>query len=62
MRATHDWDAKLGSHQENSQDLVHTSKTAGVDLADVDGVGLKKLLEDHAIVGVLSGSCHRRSA
>ena len=50
-----DRDAELGSHQQNSENLAHTSKADRVDLADVDGLDLEKLLEDHPVVCVLTG-------
>ena len=53
MRA--DRDTKFGGHQQNSENLAHTSKPDGVDLADVDGFGLKKLLEDHSVMCVFTG-------
>ena len=52
MRA--DGDTKLGGHQQNGEDLAHTSEANGVDLTDVDGLGLEKLLEDHPVVCVLA--------
>src|SRR5689334_2970826 len=52
MRA--DWDAELCSHQENCQDFVNSSDAAGIDLADADGVGLKELLEDDAVLHMLA--------
>ena len=45
----------LGSHEQNTQDLADASQTARVDLADVDGLCLKQLLEHHPVVGVLAG-------
>jgi len=53
MRA--DNDTKLGSHQQNSENLTHTSEPDGVDLADVDCFGLEKLLEDHPVMCVFTG-------
>src|SRR5450755_3525491 len=50
-----DWDAELGGHKEDRQDFVYPADTAGVDLADGNGVGLKKLLEDDAILHMLTG-------
>src|SRR5712691_2034941 len=56
-----DRDAEFGSHEENGQDFVYPADTAGVDLADADGVGLKELLEDDAILHVLTrGNSDRR--
>ena len=46
----------LCSHQENTENLAHAGKSAGVNLADVDGLRLQKLFEHHAIVRVLAGS------
>jgi hypothetical protein len=40
----------LGRHEENGKDFIDTSKTARVDLADVDSLGLEELLEDHSVV------------
>ena len=53
MRA--DRDAKLGGHQQNSENFAHAGKADGVYLADINGFGLKKLLEDHPVVCVLAG-------
>ena len=50
-----DRDAELGRHQQNGENLAHTSEADGVDLADVDGFSLEKLLEDHPVVCVLAG-------
>jgi len=47
--------AKLGCHQQNGENLAHTSEADGVDLADVDGFGLEKLLEDHPVMRMLTG-------
>lgn len=41
---------KLLGHEVHGKDLVHAAQPAGVDLAVVDGAGLKELLEDHTIV------------
>lgn len=45
-----DGDTKLGGHQQNGENLAHTSEADGVDLADIDGLRLEKLLEDHPVV------------
>jgi len=50
-----DGDTELGGHQQHSENLTHASKADGVDLADVDGFGLEKLLEDHPVMRVLTG-------
>lgn len=47
-------DAELGGHQQNSENLTHTSKADGVYLADIDGFRLEKLLEDHPVVRVFT--------
>ena len=52
MRA--DRDAELGGHQQHGEDLAYACKADGVDLADVDGLGLEKLLEDHPVMCVLT--------
>lgn len=49
-----DGDAELRRHEKDGENLVDTGKTARVDLDDVDGLGLEKLLENHPVVGVLS--------
>ena len=53
MRA--DRDTKLGSHQQNGENLTYTSKADGVDLTDIDGFDLEKLLEDHPVMCVFTG-------
>jgi len=53
MRA--DRDTKLGGHQQNSENLAHTSEPDGVDLADVNGFGLEELLEDHPVMCMFAG-------
>jgi hypothetical protein len=52
MRA--DRDAELGGHQQNGENLTHTSEADGVYLADVDGFRLEKLLEDHPVMRVFT--------
>jgi len=46
--------AEFGSHEKDAEDFADTCQTAGIDLAYVNGLGLQELLEDHAIVGMLS--------
>ena len=46
----------LLGHQENGENLVDTTKSTSIDLAIVDGVSLEELLEDDAVLAVLSGS------
>lgn len=48
-----DTNCSLRSHQENAENLTDATKTTGVNLTNVDGLGLEQLLEDHAIVGML---------
>ena len=50
-----DRDAELGGHQQNRENFTHTGETDRVDLADVDGFGLEKLLEDHPVMRVFAG-------
>src|SRR5947209_19228568 len=50
-----DRDAEFGGHEENRQVLVYSADAAGIDLADADGVGLKELLEDDAILHMFAG-------
>src|SRR6266581_1285745 len=50
-----DRNTEFGSHKENCQNLVYPANAAGIDLANTDGVGLKKLLEDDAILYMLTG-------
>ena len=49
-------DAKLGRHQQDGQDLAHSSQSTRVDLADIDSLGLQQLLEGHSVVSVFSRS------
>ena len=50
-----DRDIEFGGHEQHGEDLTHASKADGVDLADVDGFGLEKLLEYHPVVCMLTG-------
>lgn len=52
-----DGDSKLSGHEKDAQDLVNSGETARVDLADIDGLSLEKLLENHPVVRVLSRGC-----
>src|SRR3989442_359222 len=54
-RVRADRDAELGGQKENRQDFVYPADAAGIDLADGNGVGLKKLLEDNAILHMFTG-------
>src|SRR5258706_8547277 len=54
-RVRADRDAELGGHKENRQDFVYPADAAGINLADGNGVGLKKLLEDDTILHMLTG-------
>lgn len=45
----------LGGHEKYAQYFANTCQSAGVDLAYVNGLGLEKLLENHAIVGMFAG-------
>src|SRR5712691_2475786 len=50
-----DRNAEFGGHKQNRQNLVHPADAAGINLADADGIGLKELLEDDAILHMLTG-------
>lgn len=50
-----DGDSKLGRHQQDGQDLAHTSQSTRVDLTHIDGFGLQELLEGHSVVSVFTG-------
>lgn len=50
-----DRDAELCRHQQNRENLAHTSEADGVDLANVDGFGLEKLFEDHPVMRMFAG-------
>ena len=50
-----DRNAEFGSHKENRQNLIYPADATGIDLADPKGIGLKKLLEDDAILHMLTG-------
>ena len=47
--------AELRRQQEDRQDLVEPTETAGVELAEADGFRLEQLLEDDAVLAVLAG-------
>jgi len=46
--------SKLLRHQQHTQYFCHSRKSAGVNLANVDGICLQKLLKYHAIMCVLA--------
>src|ERR1700721_421886 len=50
-----DGDVELGGEENDGEVLIDSGDAAGVDLADVDGVGLEELLEDDAVLDVLAG-------
>src|SRR6266516_4336398 len=50
-----DRNAEFGSHKENRQNLIYPADATGIDLTDPKGIGLKKLLEDDAILHMLTG-------
>ena len=52
--------AELGRQEQDGEVLVHAADPAGVDLDDVDRLGLQQLLEDHTVLHVLAG-CDRES-
>jgi hypothetical protein len=51
-----DGHTKLGCHEQDTEDLAHAGKTAGVDLADIDSLSLEELLEDNSVVCMLASS------
>src|ERR1700694_4121901 len=50
-----DGDVEFGGEEDDGEVLVDSGDGAGVELEDVDGVGLEKLLEDDAVLDVLAG-------
>jgi len=46
----YNWDVELLCHQKNGEDLINTTHTAGIDLADVNGAGCEELFEDDAVL------------
>ena len=50
-----DRNPELRREEEHGERFVHSPDPAGVQLAHVDGVGLEQLLEDDAVLDVLSG-------
>lgn len=51
-----DGDIEFLGKQENGENFVDTTDTAGVDLTDIDGGGLKELLEDDPVLDHFAGS------
>ena len=51
-----DWNTEFGSHKQNCQNLVYTTNSTGIDLADPDRVGLKELFKNDAILYMFTGS------
>lgn len=49
--------AKLGRHQKHRQNFADTGQATRVYLTYINGLGLQKLLEDHAVMCMLS-SCN----
>jgi hypothetical protein len=49
-----DGDPEFGGHQQNCEDLAHTSEADGVNLTDVDCFGLEKLFENHPVMCVFT--------
>src|SRR5450759_2142795 len=46
---------ELGGQQQHGDNLIDPAQSAAVDLAEVNGPGLQKLLPHHAVVHVLAG-------
>lgn len=44
----------LGCHEENTEHLTYATQSTRVNLRHIDGLCLKKLFKDHAVVRVLS--------
>src|SRR5207249_9434499 len=47
--------AELGGEEEHRQHLVHTAQAAAIDLTESDRPRLHQLLEDDAVLTLLSG-------
>lgn len=45
---------ELGCHEQYTDDLADTGKTTRINLHDVNGFRLEKLLEDHAVVSMFA--------
>jgi len=50
-----DGNAELGRQQQDGDRLVDAADAARIELADVDRARLEELLEDHAVLDVLTG-------
>ena len=50
-----DGDVELCGEEDDGEILIDAGYTAGVELEDVDGLGLEELLEHDAVVAVLAG-------
>jgi hypothetical protein len=48
------WNPELRSEKKDRDRLVHASDSAGIELADIDRLRLKQLLEDDAVLNVLA--------
>ena len=55
-RVRNDRYTELLCDEENGKDLVDTTHAASIDLADIDGTLLQKLLEDDTVLAHLTGS------
>lgn len=51
-----DWNFEFGRQQHHCHDFVHTTESASVDLAVINGSGLQKLLEDNSVLAMLPSS------
>ncbi len=51
-----DGDVEFCGEEKDGEVFVDSGYAAGVELEDVDGLGLQKLLEHDAVVAVLAGS------
>ena len=64
-RVRADRNPELRGQKKDRDRLVHASDSAGIELTDIDRLGLKQLLEDDAVLNVLAcrdriGSISRR--
>jgi len=46
--------AELGGHKQHREDLADTGETTGINLNDINCLGLEELLEHHAIMCVFA--------
>lgn len=54
-RMRNNWDVEFCGHEEDGDDFVNATKTAGVDLADVDCARGEKLFEHYSVLAHFAG-------